>query len=224
MLSSHIQNPLIKEFNSLKKFFRTYETPVSRERIADLKNFTSMITSSGDKVAFDLLGSVNFGQAETYSDADLIVYLECDEEHGGECEYHNCRKYRMYKKLLMNTLVYRYAENTYKVDFVDCINLKQLDRDIQSKDTESVLIAKFGFYRSICRGINKRVLRPYENMLVVEQDLMDMVESYLEDFLRDIIHTSQHFYSFKKYLERVAFRHGQIPESVLDKIQTYLSK
>jgi hypothetical protein len=222
-MSLYIKSPLLKEFNSLKKFFRTYESPVSKMRIRDFKNFTAMINSSGDQVAFDLLGSVNFGQAEDYSDVDVIIYLDCDEEHEGECTYDTCRKFKMYKKLLTNTLVYQYAGNTYKVDFVDCINLRCLDRDINNNNQESITLMKFGFYRSICRGINKKIFRPFENKIVANPAFMNVINSSLEDFFHGLISNSQHSYSFRKYIERVSFRNGKhIPDSIIDKIKAYL--
>ena len=99
-----INHPLIKEFNGLKLFFRKHETNVSKERIQDFRNFAEMINSSGDQVAFDLLGSVNFGQAEKYSDADVIMYLDGDLEEIDDYSYENNAKYKMYKELPRNTM------------------------------------------------------------------------------------------------------------------------
>lgn len=73
-------HPIIKEFNGLKKFFRSKETDISRKRIEDFKRFVEMIRSTGDDIAFDILGSVNFGQALQDSDTDVVIYLNCD--HG----------------------------------------------------------------------------------------------------------------------------------------------
>ncbi|MCB1157956.1 MAG: hypothetical protein H7A25_23520 [Leptospiraceae bacterium] len=224
-ITKFVNNPLIKEFNGLKRFFRKYETDVSKERILDFKHFTSMINSSGDKVAFDLLGSVNFGQAERYSDADVIIYLDCDEPGITECGAESCEKYKLYKKLLMNTLVYEYANNTYKVEFVDCINLRQLERDIIDTKTDSFTIVKFAFYRSICRGINRSVLRYYENLLMNNEELCDAIETALEDCFRGLTKTSQHSYSFRKYMERLEHNKGfKVPESVAQKVKSYLWK
>lgn len=222
-ISRFIHHPLIKEFNGLKRFFRKHETPISKERILDFRHFTEMINSSGDKVAFDLLGSVNFGQAEKYSDADVIIYMDCDEEPVEECSYENCAKYKIYKNLLMNTLIFEYAKDTYKVDFVDCINLRKLEQDIQDKVYSSLTLIKFGFYRSICRGINRKVLRYYESLLNKDPELCRVLEDSLAECFSGLVHSSRHSYSFKKYLERVAFHGSEIPVSVVDKINSYLS-
>ncbi|NBU98436.1 MAG: hypothetical protein EBS19_09550 [Spirochaetia bacterium] len=90
-------HPTIKEFNGLKKFFRSRETPISRKRIDDFKRFVEVIQTSGDEVAFDMMGSVNFGQALENSDTDVVIYMNCDTGRIGECDHENCSRLNIYK-------------------------------------------------------------------------------------------------------------------------------
>ncbi|HMV42217.1 MAG TPA: hypothetical protein PK079_06810 [Leptospiraceae bacterium] len=214
---------IIKEFNGLKKFFRAHETSVSRRRIGDFKRFVSLIESSGDTIGFDLMGSVNFGQATEHSDTDVVMYLHCDTGRIGECDNENCTRLNLYKNLLINTLVYEYSNNTYPVQVVDCINLNQLDYDLKIRNYNSLALVKFGFYRSICRGVNRKLLYQYEQRLEDDNELCDVIESSLADCFLGLIHSSQHSYSFKKYIERVEDGGFKVPETMAKKINSYLS-
>lgn len=216
-------HPLIKEFNGLKKFFRSHETSVSRNRINDFKKFVDLIESSGDTIAFDLMGSVNFGQATEYSDTDIVLYLNCDPCKNGDCDHENCTKLNLYKNLLINTLVYEYSNKTYPVQVVDCINLNQLDYDIKIRNFNSLPLVKFGFYRSICRGINRKLLYQFEQRLEEDVELCIQIETSLADCFLGLIHSSQHSYSFKKYIERVQDGGFKLPETMVSKINAYLS-
>ena len=186
-------HPIIKEFNGLKKFFRGHETIVSRNRINDFKRFVTLIESSGDSIAFDLMGSVNFGQATEHSDTDVVMYLNCDPGRIGDCDHENC------------------------------INLSQLDYDLKIRNFNSLALTKFGFYRSICRGINRKLLHQYELRLGEDVELCDVIESSLADCFLGLIHSSQHSYSFKKYIERVQDGGFKVPETMANKINSYLS-
>ena len=216
-------HPIIKEFNGLKKFFRAYETTVSRQRTRDFKKFAEMISSSGDEVAFDLMGSVNFGQAKEYSDTDVVIYMKCDHGRIGECDPENCSRLNLYKNLLINTLVYEYTNHSYPVQVVDCITLNQLDYDLKIGNQNSMPLIKFGFYRSICRSVNRKLLRKYENRLSANEELCLSIEKSLADCFYGLIHSSQHSYSFKKYIERLQDEGFKVPESMAKKISSYLN-
>ncbi|MCE9501632.1 MAG: hypothetical protein K8R21_14200 [Leptospira sp.] len=216
-------HPIIKEFNGLKRFFRSHETSVSRQRIRDFKKFTDMIGSTGDEVAFDLMGSVNFGQAKEHSDTDIVIYMKCDRGRIGDCDPENCSRLNLYKNLLINTLVYEYSSQTYPVQVVDCINLNQLDYDLKIRNTNSMTLVRFGFYRSICRGINRKLLREYENRLSADDDLCKSIEQSLADCFFGLIHSSQHSFSFQKYIERLQDDGFKVPDSMANKIKSYLN-
>jgi len=212
-------NPIIKEFNGLKRFFRSHETNVSRQRIGDFKKFSEML--GNEEVAFDLMGSVNFGQAKEYSDTDIVIYLRC--EHREECDPASCPEVKLYRDIFMNTLVFEYKANPYSIQIVDCINLNQLDEDIKNKQANSLVLLRFGFYRSVCRGINRKLLRVYEDKLAQSPELCSMVEESLKECFSGLIRSSQHSYSFKKYVERMEEEGIKIPPTMAGKIQSYLS-
>ncbi|MDX1960265.1 MAG: hypothetical protein SFU98_16975 [Leptospiraceae bacterium] len=217
-------HPIIKEFNGLKRFFRSRETDVSRRRIQDFKNFVDMIRTSGDEIAFDLMGSVNFGQAHSHSDTDVVIYLNCDHGRIGDCDHENCSRLELYKHLLINSLVYEYSKETYAVQVVDCINLNQLDYDLKIKNTNSLALIKFGFYRSICRGINRKLLHRFETRLESDEELCLEIESTIADCFLGLVHSNSHSYSFKKYMERMEADGFKVPPSMMEKISSYLNK
>jgi hypothetical protein len=217
-------HPIISEFNGLKKFFRAHETEASRRRILDFKHFVEMVRSTGDEVAFDMMGSVNFGQAVENSDTDVVIYLHCDHAKIGDCDPENCSRLRIYKHLLVNSIVYEYVENPYQIQVVDCINLNQLDYDLKIRNFDSMALLKFGFYRSICRGVNRKLLHSFEKRLENDEELCLVIENFIADCFLGLIHSNSHSYSFKKYMERVQFSGFKIPDSMLDKINSYLNK
>ncbi len=217
-------HPIIKEFNGLKKFFRSRETPISRRRIDDFKRFVEIIRSSGDEVAFDMMGSVNFGQALEHSDTDVVIYMNCDTGRIGDCDPENCSRLNIYKNLLINSLVYEYTSHSYPIQVVDCINLNQLDYDIKIRNFDSMALIKFGFYRSVCRGVNRKLLHSYENRLQSDEELCKTIENSIADCFIGLINTNSHSYSFKKYIERMEDSGSKIPQPIVDKINSYLKK
>jgi hypothetical protein len=215
-------HPIIKEFNGLKKFFRKHETHASRSRINDFKKFVNLIQSTGDPLAFDLLGSVNFGQATESSDTDAVMYMNCDEGRIGDCDHENCSRLNLYKNLLTNSIAYDHSKHSYPIQVVDCINLNQLSYDIKIRNKDSLVLVKFGFYRSICRGVNRTLLHKYEAMLEEDEELCISIEESLADCFLGFIHSSQHSYSFKKYIERVEDKGFKVPDNMATKINSYL--
>jgi hypothetical protein len=217
-------HPIIKEFNGLKKFFRSKETDISRKRIEDFKRFVEMIRSTGDDIAFDILGSVNFGQALQDSDTDVVIYLNCDHGRIGTCDHENCSRLEIYKNLLINSLVFEYSSLSYPIQIVDCINLNQIDYDLRIRNFDSLALIKFGFYRSICRGVNRQILHGFEKRLQEDEELCKVIEKYISDFFLGLIHSNSHSFSFHKYMDRLQASGFQIPPSFLEKINKYLNQ
>ncbi|MCB1140852.1 MAG: hypothetical protein H7A24_07130 [Leptospiraceae bacterium] len=217
-------HPIIKEFNGIKKFFRKNETHISRKRMEDLKKFTEVIGESGDTIAFDIMGSVNFGQAIEYSDMDIVYYIKCDNNSIEDCLTEDCGRFKIYKELLINSLIYEYSSQSYPIQIVDCLNLNQVEHDIKIRNFESLALIKFGFYRSVCRGVNRKVLHFYEQLLEEDEELCNVIESSIAECFLGLIHSNSHSYSFKKYMERLEFNGSKIPSSILEKITTYLNK
>ncbi|EQA35419.1 hypothetical protein LEP1GSC047_1757 [Leptospira inadai serovar Lyme str. 10] len=214
----------IKKFIGLKKFFRSHETKISRERIEDFKKFSKLINYGGDEVAFDILGSLNFGQATVDSDTDIVMYTRCEDSKMGECGLENCYKISLFKHMFLNLVTFEHNSNAYKLEIVDCINLNQLEKDIADGNESSALIIRFCFYRSICRGVNRKLLHRYENMISERLPLWASISKSVEECFDGIIVSSQHTYSFHKYAGRLEEKGIKLPGSMAAKIKDYLKQ
>ncbi|PJZ68352.1 hypothetical protein CH373_17485 [Leptospira perolatii] len=217
-------NATIQKFIGLKRFFRSHETNISRERIEDFKKFSRLLNYGGDEIAFDILGSLNFGQATAESDTDIVMYTRCEDNRMGECSLEDCYKISLFKHMFLNLVTFEHSEQAYTLEIVDCINLNQLEKDILEKNGDSPLLVRFCFYRSICRGVNRKLLHKYENMITDQELLTDDLEKALEECFDGIIQSSQHTYSFHKYKGRLADKGIYIPGSMTDKIKDYLKQ
>lgn len=214
-------NPVFAKFLGLKDDFRQYGTAESMQRFKAFARIARILQQSGDKVAFDLLGSVNFGIADSESDTDIVIHLE--SEHDDEASYKNSPKLRFYETLLLTSLVHEVSEVKFKIQVVDCINLRRLRRKIEECDYEDDIISRFVFYRTICRGINKRVIRPYENMIMNNTELFSKIEDKLTEAMVEFTRTSGHTMSFQKYINRLRDKNVHIPVSMVEKIMDYLN-
>ena len=203
------ENEVFKKFLGLKDDFRRFSTPESMERF---KAFA--------RIAFDLLGSVNFGIADAESDTDIVIYLE--SEHEEEASYKNSPKLRFYETLLLTSLMHEVSDTKFRIQVVDCINLRRLKKKIDEKEYDDDIIARFVFYRTICRGINKNVIRSYENQIMNDKELFTHIEAKLTEALIEFTRTSGHHQSFRKYIDRLRDKNVHIPVSMIEKIMEYL--
>ncbi|MDH5716825.1 MAG: hypothetical protein OEZ22_04200 [Spirochaetia bacterium] len=214
-------NLAFQKFLGLKSFFRKYTNNESFKRTKEICKVARVIQSSGDVIAFDLLGSVNFGISDKKSDVDMVLYLECD--HDDEADYKNCPKPRFYEHLIINTLLHEIFGKTFDIEVVDFINLKKLNKAIKQIDYDDDIIARFVFYRTICRGVNKKILRPYEQAIIKNSSLFHKIEDKLTDILVEITRSSRHAVSFEKYMARLNDQDIKIPPSMIEKMRDYLN-
>lgn len=225
MNNPYPDNPVISRFLGLKNYFRNYATGESIRRAHEITKIARIIQQSGDEIAFDLLGSVNFGMADEKSDVDMVIYLDCG--HDQEADFHNCPKLRFYESLILTSLIQEVSEMPFKIQVVDTINLGRLDKAIKNSDTDEQfgieIIARFVFYRTICRGVNKRVFRPYERRIMQNKPLFSEIEEILTESLIEFTRTSGHIISFEKYIKRLKELDVQVPKSMLRKIVEYLN-
>lgn len=213
-------NELFKKFLGLKHRFRRYQTSESRRRTKEISQLARLIQDSGDKISFDLLGSVNFGMAESSSDVDMVLYIDCG--HDLEATYENCPMWRFYESLLITSILRELTDDPYKIQVVDCINLTRLLKAIEIKGFDDDIVARFVFYRTICRGVNKKVIRPYERMIINDKELFLHIEQTLTDALLTFIRSSSHARSFEKYLARLDDTGQKIPITIVKKVRDYL--
>jgi hypothetical protein len=216
-------HPLIKEFNEIKRYFRKHETYVSKKRIGDFYRFAKILNQLGYEVAFDFVGSLNFGLTEPYSDVDFILYLGCKDHLIADCADENCKIYKEIKFLIVDTLMKEYVKEPYTAEIVDCINLNQLEQELEKNQNINYdLIFRFAFYRSICRGVNLKILKPYHLKLLKRKDLLLMLEPYVEEVISKFNQTMTQNLSFEKYRIRLNENGIKIPYSVINKIKHYL--
>lgn len=214
-------NEVFGQFLGLKNYFRQYTTRESFTRTRELAKIARIIQRYGDTISFDILGSLNFGISDEKSDVDMVIYLDC--EHEREATYENCYKLWFYQTLIINTLVYEVSEKRYQIEVVDTINLSKLQKAIESRDYDDDILARFVFYRTICRGINKKAIRQYEHDIMNDKALFRHIEEKLTDALVMFTTTSGHSESFRKYIRRLQDKELQIPHSMIEKIRNYLN-
>jgi hypothetical protein len=216
-------NHIFSHFLGLKDYFKKYQTRETVKRIREIAQAAKIIRSTGDIIAFDFLGSVNFGMAETSSDVDLVLYLDCpDVPMNTEMNHDNCPKLKSYETIIIQNLVHSISKDKYHIQIVDHINLSSLKQAIEEENMESDIIARFVFYRTLCRGVNKRYLHSLEKMIILKPHLFKAIEGTLTDALLEFTRTSSHGTSFKKYLNRLEDKGIHIPASVVQKVMDYL--
>ncbi len=213
-------NPVFKNFLGLKNSFRKYSTVEAKRRTREIAKIARIIYDSGTELAFDLVGSVNFGIADEKSDVDMIIYLDCGNEE--EADYQNCPSLKFFERLVLTSLLREISNRPYKMEVVDAINLRRLKKKIEMEDFTDDIIYRFVFYRTICRGVNKRILRPYERSLMSNKFLFSLIEERLTEVLIEFTKTSTHRRSFGKYISRLKENEVKLPPSILMKVKDYL--
>lgn len=216
------KNPVFQQFLNLKEYFRLYTTRETQKRTLDLIRIARIIQQSGDPVAFDLLGSINFGMAEDKSDVDMVFYLDC--QHKEEATYQNTPRLRFYETLVLTSLVHEVSEQPFHIEIVDCINLGRLRYLIDNEIWDDDLILRFVFYRTICRGVNKSILRDFEKAIMDKEVLFKNIENQLTEYLVEFTKTHGHRMSFEKYKTRLQDRDIKIPGSIFEKLSQYLTQ
>lgn len=205
----------VREFNQVRNFFRKYETPETRRRVHDLRRVYRELKAKGEDVAFDLLGSVNFGMSEEKSDVDLVVYRHCPCEHAFP-DTATCSLPRGLWDC------FRGLEGGYHVEVTDCVNLNRVEASIRAGDSSCANLQRFILYRSICRPINLRMIRETENLLLGQTALKRKVEYLLRDYFKSLVLAPSNIYSFKKYEARLHDQGVNLPPTVLRKLESYL--
>lgn len=204
----------IRDFNLVKRFFRQYETPATRRRIEDLRKVYRELRGHGHHVAFDVMGSVNFGMSDPDSDVDLVIYRRCPCTHAlaeTSCVL-PAGLSRCFKDL----------EKDYQVEVTDCVNINHVEEAIRNEDPYNPALQRFVLYRSICRPINLRMIREIEALLSEKRGLKERVEYLLKDYFKEIVISNSHIYSFKKYEVRLHEQGVQLPVRVRQKLDAYL--
>jgi len=210
---SHVEE--IKLFNVVKHFFRHYESKETNERIKFLKRVALIMEEQGKPVAFDLVGSTLFGMAEKGSDIDIVIYY-IDEPSKGDPDEHINEKMEEFDRLLKEL-----GSEQYKVEIVDAINLKDVEKAILEEDYQSSVTRRFIFYRAICRPVHHRIIRSYEALLDSKEAYRKEMEASMREVIHTLVKTSRHFESFKKYEARLIDLDVPIPQHIRKRLKQY---
>ncbi|HRP69006.1 MAG TPA: hypothetical protein PLY93_05690 [Turneriella sp.] len=216
------ENETFKKFLGIKDYFRKFTTQENMLRTRELARAARIMQQIGTPISFDLLGSVNFGMAVEASDVDIVMYIECD--HDEEARYDNTPMLRIYESLFFATILKEISHNPFQLQIVDFINLRRLSRAIYEPGFDDDILARFVFYRTICRGVNKLPIRKYEQAISGNKELFHRIEDHLTEALKEFTRSSSHRMSFNKYLSRLRDREIKIPASMVEKIHEYLDK
>jgi len=216
------ENETFKRFLGIKDYFRKFTTKENMLRTRELARAARLIQQTGTQISFDLLGSANFGMAVEASDVDIVMYLECD--HDEEARYDNTPMLRIYESLFFATILKEISHNPFKLQIVDFINLRRLERAIREPGFDDDILARFVFYRTICRGVNKLPIRKYEQAISGNKELFKRIENHLTEALKEFTRSSSHRMSFNKYISRLKEQDIKIPASMFEKIHEYLDK
>ncbi len=199
--------PEIVLFNKLKFYFRRFETGEAEQRVDDLRKVVDSLAAEGYQVAFDILGSVNFGMSFAESDLDLVAYTFV----GGSF-------LRPVAKQAFNDII----GGRYKVEMTDVIDLNKVRESILHRDTNCDETQRFVFYRAIGRPVNLRLLRQFDDLLERDADYRREVEERVREYIKVLQTTSSQTLSLRKYESRLRDLGTKIPPHIEKKIKQYL--
>jgi Icc-related predicted phosphoesterase len=205
----------IRQFQRIKSFFLGYETPESKALVQELRGIYRRLRKDGMSVAFDLLGSLNFGMARVGSDLDLVVYLK-----GHECvpdELDACAVPRPLAAVFQELKGHR-----LEVEVCDSLDLDRVERAIREEACEDGQLQRFIFYRAVCRPVNLRLIKSVENQLLRKERFRREMEMRLREYLRILVSSVRHVRSFDKYLARLREAGVRVPAEVEMGIRKYL--
>ncbi|MBN1381126.1 MAG: metallophosphoesterase [Deltaproteobacteria bacterium] len=210
---SHIRS--ISRFRRVKKFFLGHETETSKHMIRDLRTIYRELEKRGIHIAFDLLGSLNFGIANPGSDIDLIVYLrgeECVPDPNDACSIPQP----------LQAVFDELHKRNLEIEVCDSLDLDRVEQAILSENLEDTHLQRFAFYRATCRPVNLRLIKKVENLLLARPDLQKKLEASVREYIRIMISSVRHIYSFKKYQSRLIEKGIKMPAEISDLLSKYL--
>jgi len=210
---THIHS--ISRFRRVKKFFLGHETEASRHMMRELRTIYRDLNSRGMRIAFDLLGSINFGIAASGSDIDLIVYLrgqDCVPDPNDACTI----------PAPLQAVFDELHKHNLAIEVCDSLDLDRVETAIRNNDVDDSHLQRFAFYRAICRPINLRLIKEVENQFLNRRILQKKVETSVREYLRIIVSSDRHIYSFKKYQSRLIEKGIKMPAEIADLLEKYL--
>ncbi len=200
--------PEIMLFNKLKFYFRRFETGEAEQRVEDMRQVVEALAAEGYQVAFDILGSVNFGISDAASDLDVVAYT-----YVGKATI----------KPLAREAFSKIIGNKYKVEVTDVIDLNTVRESILHQNADCDETQRFVFYRAIGRPVNLRLLRQFDDLLERNEDYRRSVESAVREYIKVLVGTSSQKTSLRKYESRLRDLGTHIAPHIEKKIREYLN-
>lgn len=214
---------LIEKYLTLKSNYRNYDTKFTLKLMQAFRRSVPHLAEKGYRIAFDMLGSINFGIADDSSDADCILYHTCDIHADRPNCPEQCPNLMFEKQEIREYIRKRLSEKKFQVEFLDVINLKYFDRLDYTQDlSDNECVFRFLFYRSVARPVNRPLLQSYQDRFDETPHLKDSFSEHASRILESYLNTNSHRYSFNKYNERIMNRGIHIPEEFLAELRRYL--
>lgn len=214
---------LIEKYLTLKSNYRNYDTKNTLRLMQAFRRTVPHLADKGYTIAFDMLGSINFGVADESSDADCILYHACDIHADRPDCPETCPTLMFEKQEIQKSIRKGLSDKNFQVEFLDVMNLKFLDGlDLTADLTGNECVFRFLFYRSIARPVNRPLLRRYQDLLENIPELKERFSEHASRILESYLGTNSHRYSFNKYNERIMSRGLHIPDDFLEELKQYL--
>ncbi|EQA38823.1 hypothetical protein LEP1GSC047_0130 [Leptospira inadai serovar Lyme str. 10] len=214
---------LIEKYIALKNKYRNYDTKEALKRMQTFRIALKELEDKGFRTGVEILGSINFGIVEPSSDIDCILLHYCDL-HKDECpEY--CPNFLYEAEEIKTSLRKRLKDENLKVEFLDCINLRMVERALESGHLkEHEVLRRLLFYRTIGRPVNRPLFIPYCEKLEENEEYIKEILEWGSEALQSYLGTSRHRFSFNKYNERIESSGLQLPLGLKEELASYLEQ
>jgi len=216
---------LLHYYLELKNKYRTYDTKDALKRVQSLRYVVKEMADKGYSIAFEILGSINFGIVEPSSDADCILLHRCSLHSDlGECPP-QCSNLIFEQEEIVKILDRRLGKDTFRIELLDNVNMNFIERSIEVGNLlENEYIYRFLFYRNIGRPVNRPLFIKYTHILEENPTLMWRFVDWASEALEAYIKTERHRFSFAKYNERIMSRGLQLPFDLTEELKLYLEQ
>ncbi|EPG66157.1 hypothetical protein ACE5IS_16135 [Leptospira wolffii] len=215
---------LIEKYVALKNKYRNYDTKEALRRMQACRIALKELEDKGFRTGVEILGSINFGIVEPSSDIDCILLHFCDLHKDQECpEY--CPNFLYEAEEIKTNLRRRLKNENLKIEFLDCINLRMVERALESDNwKEHEVLRRLLFYRTIGRPVNRPLFIPYTERLEENEDYIKDILEWGSEALSVYLGTSRHRFSFNKYNERIESSGLQLPPGLKEELESYLDQ
>ncbi len=214
-MERYAQVPELRIFRDIRNFFRIRQTEQSEMRVRRLEEALAGLGPDSERVAADIVGSVNMGTAGESSDIDMVLYVRGYESCGTDetCSFLDGVERRLREDL----------GERCPFQVIDRINLTEVEECVRAGRRDCEAAQRFAVYRSFCRPANYRVIAPAEDLLNKDPDFRREVEENMRAYLRLFATAPANRESLDKYTNRLKTQGVPIPQSILRRIELYLS-